>query len=269
MIREPVVSGQFYPALKLRLIKDLERFIDKKAQKKDVIAAIMPHAGYVYSGLIAGLTVSRIKPRDTVMIIGPNHSGIGRPFSVITDGIWRSPIGDVKIDSDLAKAIVEASDLIEDDYSAHLYEHSIEVEVPFFQYFKDDFKLVPMVATQGRIQLYEEVADGIVRAINKTLKQSKVLLVASSDMTHYESHESAKKKDSAAIEAMLELDVEKFLERIKRLDISMCGYAPAAITIFAAKKLGAKSAELVRYQTSAEISGDYQAVVGYAGIIIY
>ena len=266
--REPAVSGQFYPASKSKLIEQLEGFINKDVQKKDVIAAILPHAGIIYSGSVAGATVSRIKTKDTIIIIGPNHTGLGKAFSIMTEGTWRTPMGNINIDSDLAGALSETSDYLENDLLAHRNEHSIEVELPFFQYFKNDFKIVPIIVSPDKKQVYEKIASDIVSAIKNASKENNVLIVASSDLTHYEPQQIAEKKDKEAINAILELDENKLLNKIKELNISMCGYVPAVIAIIAAKQLGAKSAELIKYQTSGDISGDYSAVVGYAGITI-
>ena len=266
--REPAVSGQFYPASKSKLIEQLEGFINKDVQKKDVIAAILPHAGIIYSGSVAGATVSRIKTKDTIIIIGPNHTGSGKAFSIMTEGTWRTPMGDINIDSDLASAINETSDYLENDLLAHRDEHSIEVELPFFQYFKNDFKIVPIIVSLDKKQVCEKIASDIVSTIKNTSKENNVLIVASSDLTHYEAQQIAEKKDKEAINAILELDENKLLNKIKELNMSMCGYVPVVIAIIIAKQLGAKSAELIKYQTSGDISGDYSAVVGYAGITI-
>jgi len=269
IIREAAVSGQFYSSSKATLIKNLENFIDKNASKRDVIAAILPHAGYVYSGLVAGTTVSQIRPKETIIIVGPNHTGYGKPFSIMTEGAWRTPLGDVKIDSGLANTINKNSNYLEDDALAHKYEHSIEVELPFFQYFKDDFKVVPIIVYPAKKEVYEAIASDITNAIKSTSKIDNILIVASSDLTHYEPHSVAQKKDNEAIKAILKLDEDMLLNKVKELNISMCGYVPAVIAIIAAKQLGAKSAELIKYQTSGDISGDYDAVVGYAGITIF
>jgi len=268
IIREPVVSGQFYPSSKTTLTKQLQGFIDENARRKDAIAAILPHAGIVYSGSVAGATVSRINHKKTIIIIGPNHTGLGKPFSIMTEGKWKTPMGDVEIDSNLAKGINEISDYLEGDLTAHQYEHSIEVELPFFQYFKNDFKIVPIIISSNEKQAYEKIANDIVSVIKNMQKQHEVLIIASSDLTHYEPQQIAEKKDKEVINAIIELDEDRLLNKVKELNISMCGCAPTVITINIAKQLGAKTAKLIKYQTSGDTSGDYSAVVGYAGIII-
>jgi len=266
MIREAAVAGQFYPGRPGELREMIRQMTDSKADRADAIGVVSPHAGFVYSGPVAGAVFSRIKFTGTVIIIGPNHRGVGKPLSITTGGSWATPLGEVQIDSDLAKAILAASDGLEEDSLAHRYEHSLEVQVPFLQYFKPDVKIVPIVLAQAAPQVYR----GIGRAVAATLKSrgEAAVIVASSDMTHYEPHESAKAKDKMAIDAIIGLDADELVRRIGKYDISMCGYAPVISLIAAALEMGAGKAELVKYQTSGDTSGDYTSVVGYAGIII-
>jgi AmmeMemoRadiSam system protein B/AmmeMemoRadiSam system protein A len=266
MIRPPVVAGQFYPASPRQLKAMIKGMIDEKAEKEEVIGLVSPHAGYEYSGPVVGALVSRIKFKDTFIIMGPNHTGRGKAFSIMTEGVWQTPLGDVEIDSELAKRILGISRYLKEDQAAHLDEHSIEVQLPFLQYFKPDVKFVPIVFSFGTGDIYQEIGQEIARAV-KELKRE-VIIMASSDMTHYESQESAQWKDAQAIEAIVELNEEKLLQRVQTLNITMCGYAPAVSLISAAKELGATRAELVKYQTSGDTTGDYSSVVGYAGIVL-
>ena len=266
MIRNPVVAGSFYPATAERLRYEIRRHLEEGAAKEEVIGAVCPHAGYIYSGPVAGAVISRSKLRDVFVILGPNHTGRGVPFSIMTEGSWLTPLGKVKINSELAAEILASSSFLREDTEAHLYEHSIEVQLPFLQYFKPDLTFVPLVLSAGLGEVYKEIGQAIAQAIKKTGK--KTIIIASSDMTHYEPHESAKRKDSQAIETILSLNEDELLRRVEELHITMCGYAPVTAMLVAAKQLGAKEAELVKYQTSAETSGDYSSVVGYAGIII-
>jgi len=266
MIREPVVAGQFYPASPSELRAIIKDFVDEKAVKGEVIGLISPHAGYIYSGSVAGAVISRIKFRDTFIIMGPSHTGRGKPLSIMTEGVWKTPLGEVDIDSELAKQILATSSYLEEDHLAHQYEHSLEVQLPFLQYFKPDIRIVPITFSYGSGAAYKEIGKTIARAIKELNRE--VVLIASSDMTHYEPQESAQSKDNQAIEAIVNLDEDELLKRVEELNISMCGYAPAVSLISAAKELGAKRAELVRYQTSGDTTGDYSSVVGYAGIII-
>jgi len=266
MIRTPVVAGQFYPASASQIRAMIEMLVDEKVEKQEVIGLVSPHAGYIYSGPVAGTVISSIKFKDTFVIMGPNHTGRGKPFSIMTGGAWQTPLGEVEIDSELAGKILAFSSHLQEDDSAHQYEHSIEVQIPFLQYFNPDIRIVPIMLTHAPAATYREIGKAIARAIKELNREA--VIMASSDMTHYEPHESAREKDSQAIDAILALDEDELLKRVEELNISMCGYAPTASLISAARELGAKEAELVRYQTSGDTSGDYSSVVGYAGIII-
>jgi MEMO1 family protein len=265
MIREPVVSGSFYPANAKELKALIKTMVDEMAVKEDVIGYYAPHAGYVYSGPVVGAVVSRIKPADTYIIMGPSHTGMGAPFSIMTEGRWRTPLGEVEIDSALAKKILSGSNYLREDSLAHTEEHAVEVQLPFIQYFNRDFKFVPIVLQHATGAIYKNIAKAISGAIKESGK--KVVIVASGDMTHYETQKSARAKDMRAIEAMLRLDAEELLSRVHEINITMCGYAPAAVLIFAAKDLGVEKAELVKYQTSGDTTGDFSSVVGYAGVV--
>ena len=266
MIRNPIVAGQFYPASASQLEEMIERLVDEKAEQQEVIGLVSPHAGYIYSGSVTGAVISRIKFKDTFIIMGPNHSGRGKPLSIMTEGDWEMPMGRVEIDSELGKRILAISSHLQEDYLAHQYEHSIEVQIPFLQYFNPDIRIVPILLSFASGAVYKEIGREIARAIKELNRE--VVIIASSDMTHYEPQESASEKDYKAIDAVLALDEDELLKRVEELNISMCGYAPTVSLISAARELGAKGAELVKYQTSGDTSGDYSSVVGYAGIII-
>jgi hypothetical protein len=266
MIRNAAVAGQFYPGWAGELKEMISSMTDKAAEKAEVIGIVSPHAGYVYSGPVAGAVFSRIKFSGTFVLIGPNHRGMGKPLGIATDGVWKTPLGDVPIDRELAKAILKSSDNLEEDSAAHRYEHSLEVQVPFLQYFKPDVMIVPILLSLANPLVYKEVGKAVAEAIKGT--GSDAIILASSDMTHYEPHERAKEKDRKAIDSILELDADEMLKRLSKYQISMCGYAPVVSLITAARLMGARKAELVKYQTSGDTSGDYSAVVGYASIII-
>jgi AmmeMemoRadiSam system protein B/AmmeMemoRadiSam system protein A len=266
MIRKPVVAGQFYPASASQLRKMISTFIDERAEKEEVLGLVSPHAGYIYSGAVAGAVISRIKFKDTFIILGPNHSGMGKPLSIMTEGSWKTPLGEVEIDSELGKRILANSSHLQEDFAAHQYEHSIEVQIPFLQYFKPDIRIVPIILAYASAEAFKEIGREIAQAVRELKRE--VVIMASSDMTHYEPQESAKEKDAQAIDAILNLNEDELLRRVAELDISMCGYAPTVSLISAAKELGARTAELVKYQTSGDTTGDYSSVVGYAGIII-
>jgi len=264
--RKAIVAGQFYPASAPELKRMIKGMVEEKAKRQEVIGLISPHAGYIYSGPVAGATISRIKFKDIFIIMGPNHSGRGKPFSIMTEGRWQTPLGEVEIDSGLGRQILASSRYLEEDEAAHLGEHSIEVQLPFLQYFSSEFKLVPIVLAYAGGAIYKEIGKALAKAIKESGR--KAVIIASSDMTHYEPQTSAQKKDTQAIEAVLALDEDELVKRVDKFNITMCGYGPAVSLIAAAKELGAKGAELVKYQTSGDTTGDYSSVVGYAGIII-
>jgi len=269
-VRPPVVSGLFYPSSNRELTKQIEGFVDKKAVKYSALGCVLPHAGYVYSGAVAAETVSRIdlSQKDKIIILGPNHTGNGPEMSIMTEGFWQTPLGEIEIDSALAKKILKRSKFLRADSLAHEREHSIEVELPILQHFKESFDIVPICIMSGDAAMLTEAAGAIAGVVKESGKERSFLIVASSDMTHYEPLADAQKKDKEAIDAILQLDPEKLLERVRLLDISMCGYAPVFMMLKIAKALGAKKAELVKYQTSAQASGDISSVVGYAGITV-
>ena len=260
MIRNPVVSGQFYPESPSQLKTMIGRMVDKKVVKEEVIGLISPHAGYIYSGAVAGAVISRIKFKDTFIIMGPNHTGRGKPLSIMTEGVWETPLGRVEIDSELGKQILATSSHLEEDHVAHQYEHSIEVQLPFLQYFKKDIRLVPIILAYASGAAYKEIGKELAKTIKDLSKE--VVIIASSDMTHYEPQESAQRKDNKAIEAILDLNEEELLKRVDELNISMCGYASVVSLISAARELGTTGAELVKYQTSGNATADYASVVG-------
>ena len=268
MIREPVVAGQFYPGTSATLSKALETLVDKKQAKEDAIGVVSPHAGYVYSGRVAGSVFSSINAKDTYIIMGPNHTGMGESFGLSASLAWKTPLGEVKINKKLAGAILKNSRYIKEDEASNLHEHSIEVQLPFLQFLQKDFKFVPIVISYAALDIYTQIGRSIAAAVKELELQNSVTIVASSDMTHHESQEEAKRKDSIAIDAILKLDEVRLVESVTDLGISMCGYGPTAVMIAAAKDLGAKRARLIDYRTSGDASGDYSSVVGYAGIII-
>jgi AmmeMemoRadiSam system protein B len=266
MNRRPAVAGQFYPGDKKELEKQLKKLIDESQKKEKVIAAVSPHAGYIYSGMVAGSVYSRIQIPENVIIIGPNHSGIGAPASLMAEGEWEMPFGNVQINTELSQLILEQSQYLRNDAAGHLREHSLEVQVPFLQYLKSDFSLVPISLMRMDCKICEDAGNAIAQAI-KQYKED-VLIVASTDMSHYLSHDYATKMDRKAIDEVLALNPKGLYDTVKANDISMCGFIPTTIALIASKLLGAKEAELVDYRTSAEVSGDYKHVVGYAGLLI-
>lgn len=265
MIRNPSVAGYFYPASKAELRATIAKYVDKNAPREEVVGLLVPHAGYQYSGAVAGATISRVNFKDTFIIIGPTHSGMGKPFSVMPEGTWRTPLGDVEVDSELARKIVAVSEYAEEDYAAHEDEHAVEVQVNFLQYIKPDVRIVPIILAGAAVDIYKEIGRAIARSIKELGRETVIL--ASGDMTHREPQARAKEKDMKAVEAMLALDEDELTRRYNNLHITMCAHGPVVTLIAAAKELGVSGAELVKYQTSGDSTGDYDEVVGYAGVI--
>lgn len=267
MIRQPQAAGTFYPAEETPLRRQLKELIKEEQKKEQAFGIVSPHAGYVFSGRIAGLCFSRVALTKTVIILGPNHTGLGAPFSIMAEDVqWQMPMGAVAVDSELARQILSACSRLKNDHEAHLYEHSIEVQLPFLQYLLPSIKIVPIVLGAAGVSVYDEIGKGIADTLQKNKQEC--LIIASSDMSHYEPREQAKAKDEMAIAAMINLDVQELLRRVDKLHISMCGYGPAAVMLSAAKRLGAARGRLIEYQTSGDVTGDYSSVVGYAGILV-
>jgi len=274
MIRQPAVAGHFYKGTSSALRDQVGRFMDPGAKKVKAIGIMSPHAGLVYSGSVAGAVYSRIELPGTIVLIGPNHTGLGAPVALMAKGSWETPLGPIRINEALAAEIISRSRHIHDDAMAHLREHSLEVQLPFIQYSIKDFSFVPIQMLDTRLETCLEVGNAIAEGIAESGVRSAeymakgTLIVASSDMSHYVSAATAKKKDHAAIRRILELDARGLYETVRDERISMCGYGPAVAMITACKALGATKAELVKYTNSGEVSGDYDQVVGYAGIVV-
>jgi hypothetical protein len=268
MVRKAICAGTWYPKEK----KEIEKYLDLKAKKEKVIASICPHAGWIYSGKVAGAVYSKIAFPDVTqpifVLIGPNHTGLGEPASIMRTGEWEMPLGKVKIADELANAILENSQILEDDPDAHSQEHSLEVQIPFIQYFFPEAQIVPIGLSDYRLSTCQDIGEAIAIGISKEQRANSVIIVASTDMTHYESQKNAERKDKLAIDKILQFDPEGLMGVVRKENISMCGSGPIATVLYTAKKLGAKSAELILYQTSGDTTGDYSAVVGYAGLII-
>jgi len=264
MIRQPAVAGLFYPDNKDVLLKMLTGFIKTCPDEENIVGLVSPHAGYVYSGMIAGETFSGIRVPDRVVILGPNHHGVGHPASVFPDGSWMTPLGEVYIDSDLSRRILERCSEMAGDILAHRHEHSLEVQLPFIQIKNPTTKIVPICLGQSPLDLLLRMGEELGRVLLETRED--VLLVASSDMTHYESGETARKKDMNALEHLLSLDPEGLYRTVYHDRITMCGVIPAVVMLAAAKILGARRGRLVRYGNSGDVTGDQSQVVGYAGV---
>ena len=276
-VRHPSQAGMFYAGTASALRAQIEEcfthklgpgklpHVEEKSLQR-VVGLVCPHAGYMYSGPGAAHAYHHLamdgKP-DVVVIFGPNHTGFGSALAIMTEGIWRTPLGDVEIDTSTANQILRESPIIDVDDSAHTREHSIEVQIPFLQYlYGSAFKFVPICFLMQDLESSREVGQ----AVAKALVGKNALVIASTDMTHYEPQERAERKDKRAIDALLKLDEELFYSTVETYSISTCGYGPTVAAITASKALGAKKAQLLCYKTSGDVTGDFYAVVGYASV---
>lgn len=276
-VRRPTQAGAFYEGDAEALRKQIENcFLQKfgprelpqvnKTDHRQVVGLICPHAGYMYSGSIAAnayFELAQDGQPDTVILLGPNHSGYGSALSLMNEGAWRTPLGDVKIDTKIANRIIQETRIVDVDDLAHRFEHSIEVQLPFLQYlYGSEFKFVPICFQMQDLSSALEVGQ----AIAKVLAQENGVVIASSDMTHYEPQAKAVSKDKAALKAVEAMDEKRFYSTIETQNITACGYGPIAAVMTAAKGLGAKQAKLLCYKSSGDITGNYSSVVGYAAL---
>ncbi len=267
MIRQPAVAGQFYPDDPTILQAELSRLVSRSGPEVEAKGVVAPHAGYMYSGHVAGAVYGRLRPPEVAVILGPNHTGLGQKAALIPYGTFLTPLGEAPIEAALAEALLSRVPFLREDPLAHLYEHSLEVQVPFLQYLNPSISVVPLCLS--RLNLEEILLLGRALAETVAADPRRVVLVASTDFSHYVPDEVARRKDRLAIERILALDTEGLLKVVAAENISMCGVIPTAVVIEACRSLAASHTELVKYATSGEVSGDYAHVVGYAGILIW
>jgi MEMO1 family protein len=265
-IREAVVAGQFYPNDPDKLRKTIESYALKKESPIEAKGIVVPHAGYIYSGHLASEVFSSIHLTRRILILGPNHTGIGAPLALAPAGAWKMPLGNVLIDEEMNGILLRECSALEEDSIAHRNEHSIEVQLPFIQMLQPDFHFSAICVQTIDYSILENLGHAIARTI-QALKEP-VLLIASSDMTHYETAEEAFKQDRYAINCIVKMDPLGLYQTVLEKRISMCGFAPAVAILVACKDMGATSGQLIRYTNSGEASGDDSRVVAYAGIII-
>ncbi len=277
-VRHPVVAGQFYPSSATELKSSLEECFkhplgpgrfppDTERKKEKIFGAVVPHAGYVYSGPVAAhayYALSSAARPEVVVVAGPNHWGLGSSVAVFPEGVWETPLGGLEVDGESARKLVKSSDIADLDRVAHSEDHCLEVQLPFLQYiYGGGFKILPVILVlQDRLTAVE--VGGAMAAV---AEGRSALLLASSDFTHYEPHRDAVKKDSDLIKAIASLDVSEFYAVLERLNVSACGYGAIAAVMTAVKRLGAKEGRLLKYATSGDVTGDKSSVVGYASVI--
>lgn len=284
MIRKPAVAGTFYEANPDSLKRRIEWCFQHQSGpggipealgvKRELKGVMAPHAGYLYSGPIAAHSYAKIAEDgfpETFLILCPNHTGLGSGVSIMKDGSWETPLGLVEIDSEFTEELMHQAPIIDSEPSAHLQEHSCEVQIPFLQYLAQkwnrDFKIVPICLWMQDLETATEIGEAIAKTSQKLGRD--VLVVASTDFTHYQPQEIAKKTDSQILEAIQALDEKLMMSRVMELNVTMCGYGPVAATLVHSKAIGATKAQILKYGTSGDITGDKSAVVGYASAVFF
>jgi AmmeMemoRadiSam system protein B len=266
MNRNPAVAGHFYPGTARELDRTVRIYTRDAGEKIRAKGIVVPHAGYVYSGAVAGEVYSSVEVPERNIILCPNHTGVGADAAVMSRGSWRMPWGEVPIDEEMADRLLAASPLLTEDPSAHRGEHSLEVQLPFLRRFRETFRFVPVALGKLSLSDCRTLGGALARVAGEEALPP--LLIASSDMSHYEPDGVARKKDRQAIDRILALDPEGLFRVVRSERISMCGVIPATVVLFASLALGAGSARLIQYSTSGDVSGDRGQVVGYAGLAL-
>jgi len=268
MTRQPVVAGQFYPGQAPALRRQVESLLAQAGgrESRRTILAMVPHAGYLYSGPVAGRTLGEARLADRMLLLGPNHTGRGRRLAVWPSGAWEIPGASVPVDDELAGALLAAAPRLTPDTEAHLGEHSLEVELPFLVVTNPACRIVPIDVAEPNPAVLREVAAAMAGVLAG--RPDPVSIVVSSDMSHYLPQETAKHQDSLALDRILALDPEGLFTVVREAGITMCGVLPMVLGLYLAKALGAAEAVLAAYATSGEASGDYRQVVGYAGVLV-
>jgi len=270
ILRHPAVAGRFYPGDPDDLRTEAQGYLSQSTSSavatKKAIGCIAPHAGYMYSGHVAGAVFSQIEIPQLCVVLCPNHTGMGRALAMMSEGSWETPLGEVPIDAEFSLALQQRFPVLHNDPVAHRAEHAAEVELPFLQLKQPSLRIVPIALGTGHFEVLEQLGMALADVIAR--RGDPVLIVASSDMNHYESDLVTRAKDHRAIERILTMDARGLFDVVTQQNVSMCGFGPAAVMLTAARQLGAKSAELVKYATSGDVSGDREMVVGYAGVVV-
>jgi AmmeMemoRadiSam system protein B len=269
-LRHPAVAGRFYPSNPEDLRAEAQGYLSQASSTNQArlpaLGCIAPHAGYVYSGHVAGAVFARVEVPRRCIVLCPNHTGMGRALAILSEGAWQTPLGDVPIDGELAGALKRRFPDLQEDSAAHRAEHAAEVELPFLLLRQPALRFVPIALGTGQFEILEQLGKALADVI--AAQNDSILIVASSDMNHYEADTVTRVKDHRAIERILTLDARGLFDVVTQQSISMCGFGPAVAMLTAARQLGAKSAELVKYATSGDVSGDRERVVGYAGVVV-
>jgi MEMO1 family protein len=267
MLRFPAVAGRFYPSNPAELTTLIRKYTspERRGIPSGITACLLPHAGYVYSGRVAGAALARIALPEKIILLGVRHYPQGEPMAILSEGAWRTPLGDARIDESLAEELKKACPLLREDSVAHSSEHSLEVQLPFLQVLNPEFAFVPVALGTVKFESLVRVGESIARVMENS--KEKILLLTTSDLNHYENDDVTREKDAKAIDQLLAMDARGLYDVCRNESISMCGLGPSVAMLTALNKLAAKRSELVKYATSADVSGDRSAVVGYAGMI--
>lgn len=264
MVRRPAVAGAFYPDDPATLRREVEALIGSERGSQRAVAILVPHAGYIYSGACAGRTYSETEIPDRVILIGPNHTGAGSPLAIMERGAWLTPLGEASIDEEIADALLARGAGLASDARAHAREHALEVQIPFLQVIRPGVRFAPIAVGTRRLEELLALGAAIAEVVRASAEP--VLIVISSDMSHYIPLERARIEDRPALQAMEAVDPERLHAEVESRGISMCGYCPAVAGLAAARSLGARAGRLVAYTSSADASGDEASVVAYAGM---
>lgn len=266
-VRLPAVAGRFYPGHREELLREIRQYTTPSpAPLVRAIGCVVPHAGYMYSGHVAGQVFSRLEIPEHCIVLCPNHTGYGVALATMATSSWQTPLGEVRASQHLGKDLLQRFPLLKEDRAAHHSEHAIEVELPFLQVRQNDLHILPIAIGTRDFEILRALGQALADVIDAS--ENTALIIASSDMNHYESDAVTRVKDRKAIERVLALDPHGLWDTVTNEGISMCGFGPTIVMLTAARILGATSATLVRYATSGEVSGDFEHVVGYAGIIV-
>ncbi len=267
MIREPAVAGMFYYFDKANLEKQLSKLFSNVQIKEECFGVVSPHAGYIYSGKTAAFAIGSLKRINKFVILGPNHSLIGPELSIMGKGFWRTPLGECKIDSEIAKYLLEKCEFLKEDSSAHIEEHSIEVQLPFLQYKFKNFSFVPIcIENVSYSEEFLKICEKLGKAIAQGFEKFNFNIIASSDFSHYMPFKTAEEKDKKVFKYIEKLDLKGFFKTLEDIGASVCGYGPIAVLMSAAKNLNCKEVKLIHYSSSGDQTGDYGSVVTYAAI---
>ena len=270
ILRHPAVAGRFYPGDPEDLRAEARGYLTQVGSTNQApvraLGCIAPHAGYMYSGHVAGAVFARVEVPRRCIVLCPNHTGVGRALAMMSDGGWQTPLGDVPIDAALAGALKQRFPALQEDSTAHRAEHAAEVELPFLLLRQPELRFVPIALGTGQFEILDQLGRALADVV--AAQSDPILIVASSDMNHYESDAVTRVKDHRAIERILTLDPRGLFDVVTQQDISMCGFGPAVAMLTAARQLGATAPELVKYATSGDVSGDRDLVVGYAGVVV-